>query len=199
MNVTALSLFYVLFSFGSSETFYTVTSPKSDCPQEFIGKPCLTLKQYVAQPSKSTNVTLIMESGHHFLQWTRFQSGIYTNSFVMTAKISGANIVWNTSMTNHFTIYATKYIYIQINGITFIGSFKYFTIGEAQELIVESCNFIGVSFGLIGVTNATILGCTFSDYYYYLYDTIVYGYYHTGALSIQLQLSWVSAILATME
>ena len=47
----------------SCDTFYIVTSPSSLCPGEYIGVPCLTLQQYAANPSRSQNITFLVEPG----------------------------------------------------------------------------------------------------------------------------------------
>jgi hypothetical protein len=64
-----MALAPVLISCVSNEIFYIVTSSKSYCPLEFIGQPCLTLEQYASHHRQgSSNVTLMIESGNHFLQ-----------------------------------------------------------------------------------------------------------------------------------
>ena len=56
-------LFSVKFSTVTCDTFYIVTSPSSPCPGEYIGVPCLTLQEYASNPSRSQNVTLLVEPG----------------------------------------------------------------------------------------------------------------------------------------
>ena len=64
-----LFLFLCVASYHGTncERFYIITSPESRCPGEYTGEPCFTLQQYVATPSQSPNVTLILESGNHEL------------------------------------------------------------------------------------------------------------------------------------
>jgi hypothetical protein len=60
-------LLFVEFSTVSCDTFYIVTSPSSPCPGEYIGVPCLTLQQYASNPSRSQNITFIVEPGMYNL------------------------------------------------------------------------------------------------------------------------------------
>lgn len=154
-----------LISWTFSETFYVVTSSKSHCSREFAGEPCLTLEQYVSHPiqSSNNNITLIMEPGNHliFLRVLRFYSEISATRINMIGEGSGAKIIYESDTTFYFDYRAQN---IQINGVSFLLSFAYITIIRARELIINNCNFQGVSFGLYAVTNATISRCTFSDY-----------------------------------
>ena len=129
----------------------------------------------------------MMESGNHFLQSlqsTDLHFGQYSNrinSFIMNAEHSGAKIIRITppreSFYNSIIFYAQ---YIQINGITFVGSL-HITVINAQEVMINNCSFQGVSFGLLQVTIAVFSRCTFADYQ--LYDQNRYYGQH-GALSI---------------
>jgi hypothetical protein len=60
-------LLFVEFSTVSCDTFYIVTSPSSPCPGEYIGVPCLTLQQYASNPSRSQNITFLIEPGMYNL------------------------------------------------------------------------------------------------------------------------------------
>ena len=63
MQLLAKCLFMVLLlllnalQYSSCERFNIVPSPDSPCPGEFTGEPCLTLEQYVTNPSLSSNIT----------------------------------------------------------------------------------------------------------------------------------------------
>ena len=183
-SISLLSLVPVLINCVSSETFYIVTSSKSHCPLEFIGEPCLTLEQYASHYRQgSSNVTLMMESGAHFLQSTELRFGQYSkriNSFIMKAEHPGAKIIYAPSPREYFynSIYYAQYI--QINGITFIGNFVYIVVSNAQEVVINNCSFQGVSFGIIEVTNAVFSRCTFADYR----GMTITFYGRGGALSI---------------
>lgn len=63
---------YLTFSSGvqlaSAENLNIVPTPESACRGEFTGEPCLTLQQYVANPSLSYNITLELQPGNHHLE-----------------------------------------------------------------------------------------------------------------------------------
>ena len=72
----------------TSDTFHIVSSPSAPCPGEFIGEPCLTLQQYVSNPSISNdNITLLFETGNHTM------SSTFTVSNAMKLTMSGSNVV----------------------------------------------------------------------------------------------------------
>jgi hypothetical protein len=82
-------LFLVLLNtiqYSSCERFNIVPSPDSPCPGEFTGEPCLTLQQYVANPSLRSNITLEVHPGNHSLDSELRVRNI--NSFIMRANAS---------------------------------------------------------------------------------------------------------------
>lgn len=79
------------------ETFYIATSSNTSCPEEYIGEPCLTLQQYILNPSSSSNVTLILESGKHWLQAHTIQSSPYsTDVDYFTLEAENAKVIFKT-------------------------------------------------------------------------------------------------------
>ena len=190
MNLLVMALAPVLISCMSNETFYIVTSSKSYCPLEFIGQPCLTLEQYASHlRHDSSNIILMIESGNHFLQSSELQFGQYynrINDFIMNADHSGAKIIYTTPPRELEYVYNSVGIlviyaqYIQINGITFIGSFAHIEVKYAQEVMINNCSFQGISISLRVVNNAMFSRCTFSDHR---------RYHHTGGLIINGALS----------
>ena len=62
-----LLLFSNTVQYSTCERFNIVPSPDSTCSGEFTGEPCLTLEQYVANPSLSSNITLEVHPGNHQL------------------------------------------------------------------------------------------------------------------------------------
>ena len=175
------SIWLVLFSITVNYSCvtsdsYIVTSPESHCPTEFMGEPCLTLKQYAYHPSESSHINMALESGNHLLTESISLSSSYiTDSFMLTAE--NAKIVYTSSKPSRFDISASQLVWI--SGITFTGSFTHIVVSRAQEVIVSECSFQGVSLQLIDVANATISRCNFSDYRNY--DDFYYG---IGALSV---------------
>ena len=185
MSLLAIVCILISWQCVSSETFYIATSSKIHCPLEFIGEPCITLEQYASHYHQgSSNVTLMMESGTHFLQSTDLHFGQYSNrinSFVMNAEHPGAKIIHRISPREFYnSIYAQ---FILISGVAFVGTFVHITINNAQEVIISNCSFQGVSISLSEVTNAIFSRCTFSDYRRYHHPYGVYGQNY-GALSI---------------
>ncbi len=179
----------VLISCVSNETFYIVTSSNSYCPHEYIGQVCLTLGQYASHHrSGSSNVTLTIEPGNHFLQSSGLRFGQYSNrinSFIMNAEHPGTKIIYTTSPREFGYVYNNFYAeYIQINDIIFIGSFVYIGLNYAQEILINNCSFQGVSISLFGVNNAIFSRCTFSDYRRYHHTDGVIIDEQNGALSI---------------
>ena len=78
-----LLLFSNAVQYSSCERFNIVPSADSPCPGEFTGEPCLTLQQYVANPSLSSNITFELQPGNHRLDSQLQVQNI--NSFIMRA------------------------------------------------------------------------------------------------------------------
>ncbi len=74
------------FNQAVGNTFHIVTSLETPCPGEFSGVPCLTLQQYVSNPSISGNVTLLFETGNHTL------GSVFSASSAMKYSLSGDNV-----------------------------------------------------------------------------------------------------------
>ena len=127
----------------------------SNCPSEHLGESCLTLTQYVSTPSRSSNITLIMESGHHSLQdkTLLFNRNIGSNVFVMIAETLQTSPA--ITIVQHF----------QITGVRFTGNNGQITVYGGQNLrvtaVLSDCSFHGVRLYLSQVSNATIKRCKF--------------------------------------
>ena len=115
-------LFAVLFfmsntvQYSSCERFNIVPSPDSPCPGEFTGEPCLTLQQYVANPSLSSNITFELHPGNHRLDSQLSVSDI--NYFTMRANTS-ATVTCSRQIYTPFYFNRLQQIYV--SGITFVG------------------------------------------------------------------------------
>ena len=107
-------LLSVEFSTVSCDTFYIVTSPSSPCPGEYIGVPCLTLQQYASNPSRSQNITFIIEPRMYNLSTVLTVSDGY--NFTMSS--INATVIC-TSATARFVFNRVENIHI--NGMTFQG------------------------------------------------------------------------------
>ena len=104
----------VEFSTVSCDTFYIVTSPSSPCPGEYIGVPCLTLQQYASNPSRSQNITFLVEPGMYNLSTMLTVSDGY--NFTMSS--TNATVTC-TSTTAKFEFNRVENVHI--SGITFQG------------------------------------------------------------------------------
>ena len=100
------------FSTVSCDTFYIVTSPSSPCPGEYIGVPCLTLQQYASNPSRSQNITFIIEPGMYNLSTVLTVSDGY--NFTMSSTNA---IVTCTSASAKFEFNVVENVHI--SGMTF--------------------------------------------------------------------------------
>ena len=151
----------------SNESLFIVTLHNSgQCPQRFLGEPCLTLQQFFSfRPRKCSNATLmlVLESGSHFVCGGGSISFYCSTglNFAMTAE--DANIL--TYCPFQLSIHITTTGYTHINGITFTSSniHNVISIRDAQEVIVSDCNFVGTAVSLGEVINAIFLRCTFSN------------------------------------
>ena len=132
-----LTLFlFVQFSTVSCDTFYIVTSSSSPCPEEYIGVPCLTLQQYASNPSRSQNITLLVEPGMYSLSTILMAS----NSYNFTMASTNATVTC-TSATAQFEFNTVENVHI--SGITFQGcrntAIRMLQVTSAS---IVSCNFI---------------------------------------------------------
>ena len=94
---------------ATSDTFHIVSSPAAPCPGEFIGEPCLTLQQYVSNPSISNdNITL---------------SSTFSTSNAMKLTMSGSNVLIQcTSSAVRVTLASIQYVYISGLSLTRCGT-----------------------------------------------------------------------------
>ena len=73
--------------YGDCVRFIVVPSVDTPCPGEFTGESCITLQQYIANPS-SSDVTLELQPGNHQLDSQLVASSI--GSFIMTANTTAS-------------------------------------------------------------------------------------------------------------
>ena len=120
--------------YGSSERFNIIPSLDSPRPRELSGEPCLTLRQYAANPSLSSNVTLELHSGNHRLDSTISATNI--NSFIMTSR-ANATVTVNCSQLQS-------------------GYYDWFRFDRVQQLYFSGISFVGCTMNLNHVTNVTL-------------------------------------------
>ena len=120
--------------YSSCEKFNIVPSPDSPCPGEFTGEPCITLQQYVANPSLSSqSITFELHPGNHSLNSQLRLSNI--NSFVLRATAS-------TTVTCNLDepFYFNQLQQIHVSGITFVGCRMY--LGSITNATFERNSFV---------------------------------------------------------
>ena len=131
-------LLSVEFPTVSCDTFYIVTPPSSPCPGEYIGVPYLTLQQYASNPSRSENVTLLVEPG------------MYNLSTVLTFSDSDDITISSTNATVTCTSDMAKFEFctvenVHISGITFQGCRNTaITMVQVNTSLIVRNNFIDI-------------------------------------------------------
>ena len=139
MKMFVLAILLLLLNavqYSSCERFNIVPSPDSPCPGEFTGEPCLTLDQYVSNPSLSSNIIFELHAGNHRLDSQLRLSSI--NSFMMLANTS-ATITCNQQFSQPF----------YFNGL--------------QQVHISDIIFAGCRMELNSITNATFERNSFMD------------------------------------
>ena len=102
--------------YSSCERFSIYTSPEILCPGELAGEPCLSLQQYVDNPSLSSDIALELQFGNHRLDSQL--SVLNINTFAMTANTS-ATVTCNQQLSEPF--YFDRLQQIHVSGITLVG------------------------------------------------------------------------------
>ena len=136
--------------YASCERFIIIPSPDSPCPRELMVDSCITLQQYIASPSISSNITLDLQPGDHHLNSLLSASNI--DSFMMRASTT-ATVFCNQSF--YFNFYQLQHVYI--NGITFKRcriNMNYIT-----NAIVERNSFVNMSiccYNILSISQSSI-------------------------------------------
>ena len=165
-------------NFATCDIFNIVTSTTSSCPGEYVGEPCLTLQQYASYPSKSANVTLILESGTHKLDRfdLRFVSS-HTEHFTIASEMAYIILTHDYSPYYYYYYYYNQRARFHFSGISFIGrtsGYNVILIERTQEIIIENCSFQHIRLNVYNIRNITILRSCFSNYNGY--SEVVYSY-----------------------
>ena len=136
--LTFVFLLSTAVQYCSCERFNIIPTADSPCPGEFTGVPCLTLQQYVANPSLSSNITLELHSGNHRLD----------------SQLSAADI-------NSFTMRANATVTVNCNQQLQSASYNWFRFDRVQQLHVSGITFIGCRVYLNRVTNVILMRDSF--------------------------------------
>ena len=139
----------------SCDTFHILTNlSSSSCPGEFVGEPCLTLSQYVANPSQGrNNTTLQFEPGTHYLpDVLSINDG---HSFTIAA--NNVTVICTTSLAK-ITLSSVESVHI--SGMTFQWcNATVITLSQvaqatlARNTYVENYN----TFGALRVTSSSLV------------------------------------------
>ena len=160
---------YVLLSHSSTFISQLVTYLTLSLPQPLhvrdVGEPCLTVQQYASYPSKSANVTLILESGTHKLD--RFDSQFVSSHIEhFTIASEMAYIILTLDSSLYYYYYYNERARFHFSGISFVGragGYHEISIHYAQEISIENCSFQGIGIRLSNIRNITILRSCFSN------------------------------------
>ena len=126
-----LFYFICLCQSSNADTFHIVTSQDTTCPGEFSGVPCVSLQQYVSNPSISGNVTLLFQTGNHTLA-TVF-SATSAISYTLTGEDVNIECVSSTAQWNFLSIKQ-----VHMRGISFFRCHGGMTFRNIEELNMEN-------------------------------------------------------------
>ena len=117
---------------SNADTFHIVTSQDTPCPGEFSGVPCVSLQQYVSNPSISTgNITFLFQTGNHTLA-TVF-SASSASSYTLTGEDVNIKCVSSAAQWNFLSIQQ-----VHIRGISFFRCHGGMTFRNIEALNMES-------------------------------------------------------------
>ena len=129
--------------YSENAKFTIIPSPNSPCPGEFTGEPCLTLQQYVANPSLSSNTTLELLVGNHHLNSRLEVSSI--NSFTIKANTSATVTITCSYQISGVAFYFHQTHQIHISGITFISCDMFLQYITNAKFEKNSLNFMSLT------------------------------------------------------
>ena len=125
-----------VFHTASGDVFYILPTTSSPCPVEFDGIPCLTFQQYALNPSRSPNVTLIIES----TTYDHSQRLTIANGYNFTMSSTNATIRC-TLTAGHFLL--SSFDNVHISGIKFQGCHNAIALSRVSRGFITNCNFVG--------------------------------------------------------
>ena len=125
-------LFIYLSQSSNADTFHIVTSQDTPCPGEFSGVPCVSLQQYVSNPSISTgNITFLFQTGNHTLASAFSASS--ASSYTLTGEDVSIECVSSAAQWNFLSIQQ-----VHIRGISFFRCRGGMTFRNIGMLTMES-------------------------------------------------------------
>ena len=167
--VLVLLCFAVIIKDTSSEMFHIVTSSSDPCPGSVTGEPCLTLQQYVSNPSRNPNITLELEAGTHNLVDSAFEVSNIA-SFEMIA-IQGATVKCSSRFMNYMNFNSVQEVHI--SGVILLNCST--TVNNANYVVLEDSYISDSTFSTSRVRHAVVRRTSFSingQYSMSLYDTV---------------------------
>ena len=121
-----------LYQSSNADNFHIVTSPDTPCPGEFSGVPCVSLQQYVSNPSISTgNITLLFQTGNHTLASAFSASS--ASSYTLTGEDINIECVSSAVQWNFLSIQQ-----VHMRGISFFRCHGGMTFRNIEMLTMES-------------------------------------------------------------
>ena len=130
--------------------FTIVPSVDTPCPGEFTGESCITLQQYIVNPS-SSDVTLELQPGNHRLDSQLTASSI--TSFTMIANTT-ATVTCNQPLQRY-----AEWLTLNLNNV--------------QNVYIRGINFSSCRLELRRINNVLLVGNSFTDYNEIVYNAVV--------------------------
>ena len=131
---------------SDADTFHIVTSQDTLCPGALSGIPCVSLQQYVSNPSIHTgNITLLFQTGNHTL--ASIFSASSASSYTLTGEDVNIECVSSAAQWNFLSV---QQVYMR--GISFFRCHGGMTFRNMEVLTMENIK-IYYSYVVSSVTN----------------------------------------------
>ena len=136
-----LTVFLLSFAihYADCARFTIVPSVDTPCPGEFTGESCITLQQYIANPS-SSDVTLELQPGNHQL-----------DSQLTASSISSFTMIANTTAT------------VTCNQQLFEASYLWLNLNQVETIHIGGITFSGCKLLVRQANNASLVKTSFID------------------------------------
>lgn len=140
--VTVLLLLAESVCYSTCDTIDIIPTPESPCPGRIIGVPCLTLQQYIANPSKSSNVMLVLYPGDHKMD---SKLSITTNSYFMMTTATNSPVSITCGNVQQFIP----------------PDYACFSFVRLQQVSISGITFVNCTMNLESVVNASFVQSSF--------------------------------------